>query len=121
MDRATLRWWVLAVLLLVALAALLFAFDQRIPRTSPLLDYVDGPRGSGPAPRSHGAASTQPITQPLARSTAKPRRGRCRGFGSASTRPPGESNRALPGGADRPPGSDDPGLTGRLSGRSGTA
>jgi hypothetical protein len=49
-DRATLLWWVGAVLLLVAIAALLFSFDQRIPRAAPLLDYLDGPRGSGPAP-----------------------------------------------------------------------
>ena len=50
MDRATLLWWVGAVLLVVAIAAILFYFDQRIPRAAPLLDSLVGPRGSGPAP-----------------------------------------------------------------------
>ena len=37
MDRATLLWWVGAGLLLVAIAALLLYFDQRIPRASAFL------------------------------------------------------------------------------------
>jgi uncharacterized protein (DUF1330 family) len=49
MDRATLRWWVLAVLVLVVFAAVLFAFDQRIPRAAPLLNPLDGPHGSNSA------------------------------------------------------------------------
>jgi hypothetical protein len=48
MDRAALLWWVLALLLLVTFAVVLFAFDQRIPRAAPLLDYLDGLRGSAP-------------------------------------------------------------------------
>ncbi len=48
MDRAALLWWVLALLLLVTFAVVLFAFDQRIPRAAPLLDYLDGLCGSAP-------------------------------------------------------------------------